>query len=289
MTDDGRDGGPPEGWPTPTPGQIRVLLLGTYHMDNPEMDATTFDADDVLSARRQADLRELGGHLVGWSPDLVAVERPSEHRETLVEQYEQYRSGERRYDREERFESTDPQREDDTTECRNEVVQVGFRLADRLDHDRVAPVDHTLSLDGEALTSPEERDPVPPKKGDYTLPDFQAHVDAEAELLRESTIPEFLAYKNGSEALRLNHDGMFEWFLRGEGEEFDGPELLTDWYERNVRTVHNLWTAVDEDTERVVLPIGSGHVRVLRHLLDEAPMFCPVSPLSLLPEPTGRN
>lgn len=274
----------PDGWPEPASGQIRVLLLGTYHMDNPDLDATTFDADDVLTERRQRDLRTLVDRLAEWSPELVALERPYENRAAVNDLYEQYRAGGRRYDREEVVDSTDPKRDGATVECRSEVVQVGYRLADRLDHERVAAIDHTLSLDGEAWTPPDERDPVPPKKGDYEIPDFQAQADAEAERLRESTIAEHLVEVNREFSLAQNHRGMFEWLLRGEGDDFDGPDLLTDWYERNVRTVHNLWRAVDADTERVMVLVGSGHVRVLRHLLDEAPMFCPVSPLPLLPD-----
>ena len=273
-----------DGWPAPDPGQIRVMLLGTYHMDDPDLDATSFDADDVLTERRQAELRDLAARLADWSPQLVALERPYENRAAVNDLYEQYRSGERRYDREETVESPDPNREDATVECRSEVVQVGYRLADRLDHDRVAAVDHTQNLDGRAWVPPEARDPVPPKKGDYGLPDFQAVADEGAESLRESTIPEYLAEENREPALRLNHDGMFEWFIRGEGESFDGPAMLTDWYERNIRTVHNCWRAAAPDTERVLLLVGSGHVRVLRHLFDEAPMFSPVSPLPYLPE-----
>ncbi|MFC5971167.1 DUF5694 domain-containing protein [Halomarina salina] len=279
MTDD-----VPDGWPTPAAGQIRVMLLGTYHMDNPDMDATTFDADDVLTERRQRELRDLVARLADWSPELVALERPYEKREAVNDLYEQYRSGERRYDREEAAESPDPKREAVGVECRNEVVQVGYRLADRLDHERVAAVDYTARLEGEAWVPPDERDPVPPKKGDYDLPDFQAVADEGAELLRESTVAEYLAEGNREPELRLNHDGMFEWLIRGEGESFDGPSLLAGWYERNIRTVHNTWRAVDPDTERVLLLVGSGHIRVLRHLFDEAPMFCPVSPLPYLPD-----
>ena len=274
----------PEGWPTPEAGQIRVLLLGTYHMDDPDLDATTFDADDILAERRQRELRELVASLADWSPGLVAVERPYENRAAVNDLYERYRSGELRYDREETVESPDPNREDATVECRSEVVQVGYRLADRLDHDRVAAVDHTLNLDGAAWVPPEARDPVPPKKADYELPDFQARSDADAGRLRDVTVSEYFAYLNGESPLRLNHDGMFAWLLRGEGESFDGPAVLTDWYERNIRTVHNLWRAVDAGARRVMLLIGSGHVRVLRHLLDEAPMFCPTSPLPYLPD-----
>ena len=39
---------------------------------------------------------------------------------------------------------------------------------------------------------------------------------------------------------------------------------------------------MDADDERILLVVGSGHGRVLRHLLTEAPMFRPVSPLQSL-------
>ena len=68
----------------------------------------------------------------------------------------------------------------------------------------------------------------------------------------------------------------------GAGRDFEGARLLGGWYERNLRTVQNLYSIAEDTNERVLVIIGSGHVRVLRHLLREAPMFCPVSPLPFL-------
>jgi pheromone shutdown protein TraB len=48
--------------------------------------------------------------------------------------------------------------------------------------------------------------------------------------------------------------------------------------------VHHLWRAIEQGNERILLVVGTGHIRVLRHLLDETPMCCPVSPLPHLPE-----
>ena len=36
-----------------------VMILGTYHMANPEADAVNFEADDVLTAKRQRELQQL--------------------------------------------------------------------------------------------------------------------------------------------------------------------------------------------------------------------------------------
>ena len=34
----------------------KIMILGTYHMDNPRLDTVNLDADDVLSTRRQAEI-----------------------------------------------------------------------------------------------------------------------------------------------------------------------------------------------------------------------------------------
>ena len=45
---------------------------------------------------------------------------------------------------------------------------------------------------------------------------------------------------------------------------------------------HNLTRMLRPDVKRILVIVGSGHVPPLRNLLDEAPQFCPISPLSLL-------
>ena len=36
-------------WPTPTPEQVEVVLLGTYHMTEPGLDAVNVSTDDVFA------------------------------------------------------------------------------------------------------------------------------------------------------------------------------------------------------------------------------------------------
>ncbi|MFC6726787.1 hypothetical protein ACFQE1_20915, partial [Halobium palmae] len=101
----------PEEWPAPDrEGQVEVLLLGTYHMDDPGLDEVNVDADDVLTDSRQAELRELADRLATWDPDRIAVERPHDRADELDDRYREYRSGERAYDREESFPSPHPDR-----------------------------------------------------------------------------------------------------------------------------------------------------------------------------------
>lgn len=285
MIDDCDSASVPEGWPQPEPGQVRVMLLGTAHLDNPGLDEANPEVDDVLAPKRQEELQDLTERLARWEPERVAVERPYDCTEDLNAFYETFRSGERSYD--EQGDDSDPDfrtfDSDAVGEIRSEVVQIGFRLADRLGHDWVHPIDYPMDISNDDRRALDERDFQPEDKVEFTSPDWET-VERETERrISRSTIPEYLAWLNREAQLRGNHDGMFGRYLRwGEGDNFGGPRTLATWYDRNLRMVHNLWRAIESGDERVLLIVGSGHVRVLRHLLNEAPMFCPVSPLPYL-------
>jgi hypothetical protein len=271
-------------WPTPTPEQVEIVLLGTYHMDEPGLDAVNVDAGDVLAPVRQREIETLVSNLERARPDCVAVERPASRAEAVNEVYAQYRDGEVDYDEEHAFDPRHPERDEEGMACRSEVVQVGFRLADRLGHDRVVPVDVPERLgddpDFEAL---EESGHEPAPKVDVPRIDREELQATLEERLAESTITAYHRFLNEEAALHHN-DGMFDEFLRhGEGDNYAGPDALARWYRRNLRMVHNVWRAVDAETDRVLFVVGGGHVHVLRDLLTEFPQFCPVSPLPYLP------
>lgn len=278
---DSRDEPPrrPDGWPRCTDEQIRVMVLGTYHMANPGRDLVNVEADDVLDAERQAGLEDLADLLSGWAPDRVAVELPHEWQADVETAYESYRTGQRAYDRAEPFPDPLPD-----GLARTESVQIGFRLADRLDHAAPLAVDHESRVP--ATTTPEAMEAairgVPAhEETSYPLPD-PAELAAEASRrLARSTLPEYHRWMNEEPQLRENHALLFGAALDGEDADA-GIGMVTAWYERNLRAVRTLRERLDATDDRVLLLFGSGHVRVLRHLLDEAPMFCPVSPLPSL-------
>jgi len=176
-------------------------------------------------------------------------------------------------------------------ECRSEVVQVGFRLADRLGHDRVVPVDvpEMLGASDDFDELNERRVDTSPKIDVPRLD--RAELEATmSERLAQSTVAAYYRYLNEEAALHAN-DAMFDEFLcNGDGDNYAGPDALARWYRRNLRMVHNIWQAINDDTERVLFLVGSGHVHVLRHPLTEFPQLCPVSPLRYLPrERTGME
>lgn len=271
MTDRSPGSEPDPRWPTPEPGQTRVMLLGCYHMANPGHDEYNLEADDVLEEARQRELEALTTNLADWEPDCVAVEWPRDRQDEVDDAYEAYRAG-------------DLDRLDGDIDSRDELVQVGCRLADRLGHDRVRAIDHKLPMDAhldESETVGLDAAPDPDAVG-YPLMGLDAELEESQARLAESTVAEYLRYLNRERQLRHNGQLTFASGLAHEGDDHAGARLLTAWYERNLRILENLWGAIGTDDERVLVVIGSAHVRPLRHFLDEAPMTCPVSPIPYL-------
>src|SRR5947199_8838811 len=54
----------------------KVMILGTFHFDNPNRDYVKMERDSILSERRQKEVRELIDHLKSFKPTKIAVEIP---------------------------------------------------------------------------------------------------------------------------------------------------------------------------------------------------------------------
>jgi hypothetical protein len=256
----------PTGFPLECrPGEVEVMLLGTYHFGGSSGDAVQTPAEDILSDRRQAELDTLARRLAGWSPQQIFVEWPYTFSDSTTARYQRYvASGE--------------------TQSRNEVVQLGFRLGRMLGMSTVHPIDHQMPIGNDSIGALLLRRPELSTRSDSLVAILRARADAMAGWRREASIMEHLRDANSEEALRGGNSlGMFGSFLAaGEGTNLGGPQLLARWYERNIIMVHNITRLTRPDTRRALVLVGSGHVPAMRNILHESPHHCPVSPLPLL-------
>jgi hypothetical protein len=257
----------PTGFPsTCTAGEVRVMLLGAYHFANPGHDDIKREIDDVLKPKRQAELKELTARLARWQPDIIAVEWPISFFDSTQVRYARYRAG-------------------TLSPSRNEVVQIGFRLASHLGHSAVYPIDDDSSLgQNDSLRAVELRHPEFKHARDSMITILQARSDSQDVWMRKTTIVEHLRRINSDKALHdYNSFGMFGGYLAvGEGNNYGGAQFLADWYARNFDMAHNLTRIARPGVKRILVIVGAGHVPPLRNILDEAPQFCPVSPLPYL-------
>lgn len=91
----------------PATAPVEVMVVGVYHMSNPGRDLHNLKADDVLAPKRQAQIAAITDALARFRPVKIAVEWDAE---AVAEGYPKYLVG-------------------NLPPSRNEVVQLGFRLA----------------------------------------------------------------------------------------------------------------------------------------------------------------
>lgn len=267
-----RAAGVPAAAPVPTgfpaacaPGEVQVMLLGTYHFDNPGQDDVNPKIDDMLVPRRQAELEELAVRLARWQPEQIAVEVPFSDSAAWRAAYERYRAGTLRPNR-------------------GEVVQVGFRLAHRLGHPAVYPIDHHMRIGNDSIGALYGRRPEMRAMGDSIQAILRARTDSGDAVRPSTSVIQHLREGNSEAGLHGgNSFGMFGAMMPvGEGGNYGGPEVIARWYERNIKMAHHLHRVLRPGTRRILAIVGSGHVPPIRNILDEDPRFCPVSPLPYL-------
>jgi hypothetical protein len=232
------------------------MILGTFHFDQ------HVDALDVLDPLRQGELAEILERLRGFGSQRVAVEYPHVRAGRLDSLYRHYLA-------------LPP----DSVGSRNEIQQIGFRLARQLGHDRVYAVDVPMNLWDDSIAVFDERWPDARSRlrGRWDV----TYGDLDLEALARQPLTEILTTLNRD--LPPGNSEMYRRFLPlVEEEVYAGALKLRPWYDRNLRIVQNLFRTLDPEDYGLLLVIGSGHVRILKQILEITPQLCPVDPIPYL-------
>ena len=219
--------------------RAEVLVLGVYHMANPGRDIFNMQADDVLAPKRQAEIAQLIEVLKKFHPTKIAVEADV-YSDRIPKGYTDYLAG--------KHELT-----------RNEIEQIGFRLAKELGHKSVYPVD----VDGEfpfqhivnyakASGRSKELDAMMSEIGDM--------VKAENAYLASHTVLEMLLFMNSDDKVVQDVGFYYREARFGEPGDWAGADLVSDWFRRNMRIYSNVVQLADSPSERLLVIFGAGHL-----------------------------
>jgi len=239
---------------------VQVMILATVHMDNPGLDFHNTKVEDVLQPEPQAQIARITEALSRFKPTAVHVEAPAE---ATRDRYALYLS-------------------DKLPPSRNEVVQLGFRLAKRAGLETVHGIDVLTDF---PYAPVEAFATAHGQKGllDTMHAEVEAQARSEEELMRTKGIAAELRRINDPEDIGQGH-GYYRMMLRiGAGEEQPGAELLTAWYRRNFLICANM-LQLSRPGDRIVVIYGGGHAFLLRQCVLETPGLALVEANSYLPE-----
>jgi hypothetical protein len=156
------------------------------------------------------------------------------------------------------------------TLTRNEIDQIGYRLAKRLGHKAVFPVDVEGDFPFPRLVN-YARAAGKAKELDSTMAAVQAMVKAQGAYLGSHSILETLMSMNADDRVAADVGVYFLQAHLGEPGDWAGADLVADWFRRNIRIYSNVVRLVDSPNERVLVIYGAGHLGWLRHQFESDP------------------
>ena len=245
----------------PAAEPVQVMVLGTWHFDNPGRDLNNIRAEDVLVPRRQGELDRVAEALTEFRPTKIMVERVAA--DLIDPHYAAFTPALLRSNRDER-------------------VQLGYRIARRLGHSRVYAIDEQPAS-GEPDYFPFETvaryaaASGMAERLEALMGRGAADTRAFEELQAQSSIAELLISQNDPAGFTGSISTYYEFLRFGGVDEQPGADLNAMWYLRNAKIFAKLMRlAVPGD--RILVVYGAGHGYWLRHFASETPGFVSVDP-----------
>lgn len=226
--------------------KAHVLLLASYHMNNPRRDMYNAEVDDVRSERRQRELEDMATALSRFAPTMVAVEAEPSRQDDLDRDFRAYVQG-------------------DLALTPDERQQVGFRIAVHAGLSGVRAIDWNEEgwyggwdlADAYAWA----RVHAPDAYRELTSAS-ESFVEEFASRQSVSTVTELHAWINRPATLARLHTTYMTTACLGDLPHPSGTEWVAGWYHRNLRIYFNLVRSL-RPGERVLVVYGAGHMQLL--------------------------
>ncbi len=228
-------------------------------MSNPGLDAANVESDNVKTEKRQAEIEALVNAILEFKPTKIAIES-SYGNTKMQERYTSY------------IKNPDP-----LTVPPDEIYQLAFRIAQKMGHKSIYPIDHQLNISPSSMDSLMMKDPSKAQYIQGAIGTIQDSLNYWTEnILMKKTIGDFLVFMNTNKMIEGNYALYLDFLKELYGEDnYAGAEMLSLWHQRNLMIFQNLTRIADFDNsdERILILFGQGHSKILRDLVQDANYF----------------
>lgn len=237
--------------------QTKVMLLGTFHFENPNLDTyKSKKSINILDSLKQNQLLEIVHKISKFKPTIVCVETTNDS--LLNQKYSAYIQSQ-------------------YTLTTNEVEQLGFRIGKINNLKKIFAVDATSYLRDNLKKDPalsniwnEEFYLDTAETNNWSQKYYNWYNYLETKSLNLSIL-EYLKVLNQPENLKYN---LGQYLVENKTSNDNGPDFIAlDWYDRNLRIYNNILKTNPKGEDRILVIFGSGHIAILQHLFESSPQF----------------
>lgn len=238
--------------------QKEVLLIGTFHFNNPGADVVKTKSFDILKEESQKELEEIASNIKDYNPSKIFVEWPHDEQAELDSLYDLYKAGV--------YFNNDNLSD---YEMKNEIIQLAFRTAKMNNLDNVHAIDYNetdFPFDSlmQVVGSTNQTD----IQKSFTDAIQKITSEFDGKISEGSSLKELLYYLNTSEMRQFANKFHNETpLLVGDYTNFIGPYLTAEWYKRNLYMWSLVQKKTDENDQRIMLLVGSSHAAIMEYFI----------------------
>lgn len=227
---------------------IEILLLGTFHFDNPGLDVAQFKNADVLSPKRQAEILDVVAKLKKFNPDKIYIEYTPDSQSRTDSLIAEYKKG-------------------TYTLKANETNQLGYRLAKDLNLPTLYHVDYRdADFPFDSLMKSAAA------AGQINIIEYvQKAIDSIQKSFNTSldkmTIGQLLIDANKESAIKDGVGFYYRLLPVGIPGNHVGSYLVSEWWRRNMIIYENMLKSIHGNEKRIVVLFGSGHTALLHEMI----------------------
>ena len=223
---------------------MEIMLVGTMHIAVENKIDVVHLSDEDKTVYNEQDFDQFVHLLAQYEPDQIFVEIPATSQSSLDVLYKRYIQGEHSLHY-------------------NETEQIAFRLAKRLQHEKLWAVDWNESL------------PHIPDIDDLSSdPAFQCimeKADVQMQLfstaMKEKSMMEAFLLLNSEEQTKKNHELYTDIMMMDNASAFEW--VANYWYYRNLKMAKNIRSSLKKTSTKVLVLCGAAHNYLLKQFLSE--------------------
>ncbi len=240
-----------------------AMLLGVYHFAS-NNDMMKSKLDDVMSEKRQKEIKDLAAKLKTFNPDKIFVEwKQSQRGRFLDSTYSLYLQG--------KFELQ-----------ANEVYQIGYRLGKMLGHKKLYCMDAAGDFLYDSLVAAAKKGNQMKKFEDDITELKKEYLTFDSLKFNRTISENFIIMNSPSkrDLWRGNFVSMAPYL--GKPGEYGGAEFLAEWYKRNIKMYSNIIRTVEPADKKILVIVGAGHKPIINQMFEMNVDWKLVSPVEYL-------
>ncbi len=238
-----------------------ILVIGTYHFNNPGMDVAQYKVLDIMGEKPQQQLEEITNAIAKFKPTKIFTEWELKNQLALDTLYNKYLEGiyfdyvAKKYPKRKFY-------------MQNEIVQLAFKAAKKSNHKKVFAIDYQeTSFDFDSIMKFADT---------IRLQNFKKEVMADIKdtetksntLFATNDLLQCLYYFNSKEIRSID----IPWYVAKINDSdklgtYVGAFLASEWYRRNLYMLANIQKQTETSDKRIMVLAGASHITMFLDLL----------------------